>query len=360
MPGPSLPGGAVVARRVHPGSVVRSGARQRRLAEQPRLRRSAPEAHVAEIQRVRLLAGALGAIEEHGYARTTVAQITARSRVSRRTFYELFENREACLIALLEDVVATLRGELAAAGLGGLAWRERVRSGLWVVLCFCDREPALARLLVDQSSHGGSRVLRRREEVQASLATVLDEGRAEASGGRECSPLTGEGLVGAAEGIIKARLLQRQAGAPLTALLGELMSMIVLPYLGIAAARRERSRPAPASPAADVAAAASRHLALVCDPLEGIPIRMTYRTARVLGVVAAQPGVSNRTVAECAGIQDQGQISKLLARLERLGLAENACDGNTKGEPNAWSLTVLGHQVAQRLGTSIDCEEETA
>ena len=52
---------------------------------------------------------------------TTASHITARSRVSRRTFYELFENREACSIALLEDfvVVGALEEEIAGAGLGG-------------------------------------------------------------------------------------------------------------------------------------------------------------------------------------------------------------------------------------------------
>jgi hypothetical protein len=54
---------------------------------------------------------------------------------------------------------------------------------------------------------------------------------------------------------------------------------------------------------------------------------------------------ANRTVADCAGIADQGQISKLLARLHRLGLIENAGAGATRGEPNAWTLTAKGREV---------------
>jgi AcrR family transcriptional regulator len=191
----------------------------------------APGVEVAEIQRTRLLAGALGAIEDGGYAQMTVTQITRRSRVSRRTFYELFENREACLLALLEDAAAALERELAAADLGGLTWRERVRGGLWVILCFCDREPALARVLAERSTQGGQRVLRRREDLYSRLAAVLDEGRGESARGGECSPLTAEGLVGAAVAIAGGRLL-RGPSEPLTGLVGELMSMIVLPYLG--------------------------------------------------------------------------------------------------------------------------------
>jgi AcrR family transcriptional regulator len=75
-----------------------------------------------------------------------VAHITARARVSRRTFYDLFDNREDCLLAVIDDTVELIAAEFAAAGLGALSWRERVRLGLWRVLCFFDREPVLARV----------------------------------------------------------------------------------------------------------------------------------------------------------------------------------------------------------------------
>ena len=78
-------------------------------------------------------------------------------------------------------------------------------------------------------------------------------------------------------------------------------------------------------------------------------MRLTYRTARVLDCIAELSGASNRAVAERAGITDPGQISKLLRRLERLGLTVNTGGGHLSGEPNAWQLTQLGGQVAQRL-----------
>jgi DNA-binding IclR family transcriptional regulator len=76
---------------------------------------------------------------------------------------------------------------------------------------------------------------------------------------------------------------------------------------------------------------------------------LTYRTARVLEGVAELPGGSNRVVAERAGIHDAGQVSKLLARLERLGLLVNTGEGHAKGEPNAWSLTAKGERVARSI-----------
>ncbi len=298
--------------------------------------RGTHSAQLVEIQRARLIAGAVCAIVELGYAQTTVGHITHRASVSRRTFYELFANREECLAAVLEDLVGQIGMELAAADLDGLPWRERVRTGLWAVLSFFDREPALARVCVVQALRGGPRVLERREEILAGLVAVVGEGCNEGPRGGECTPLTAEGLVGAAFGIVYARLLRGEQEL-LTGLLGELMGMIVLPYLGPAAARREHARPVPALPGAP--RVPSRAAPTVAHPLDGIRMRLTYRTARVLEGVAVSPGASNRTIGEYAGVFDAGQISKLLARLERVGLLANTGEGHAKGEPNAWTLT---------------------
>jgi AcrR family transcriptional regulator len=311
------------------------------------------------MQRARLLNAAVAAVDELGYARATVARITARARVSRRTFYDLFSSREDCLLAVIDDTVDALAAELAVAGVAELgSWRERIRTGLWTVLCFFDREPAVARVCVVQSARGGQRLLERREEILTALMAIVDEGRSSESPRVECPQLTAEGLVGAVLSILYKRLLARDP-EPLSSLLPDLMSLLVLPYLGPAAARRERrgigtfsaGRKGPAgvkSPArlADVAGLSP---ALVDDPLAGVPMRLTYRTARVLEDVAEHPGTSNRAVAEHAGIADQGQVSKLLARLERIGLLANTGAGHSKGEPNEWRLTPLGLRVTQSI-----------
>jgi AcrR family transcriptional regulator len=307
---------------------------------------SVPREQLVEIQRSRLLAAAVVVVDELGYADTTVSDITTRARVSRRTFYELFANREECVAAVLEDIVALVEGELAAADLEGLAWRERVRGGLWAILSFLDREPALARVCVVQALRGGPRLLGRREGILAGLARIVDEGRLEGARGGGCSPLTAEGVVGAAFAIVYARLLRGER-EPLTGLVGELMGIVVLPYMGAAAARRELTRPVPAGPATTSGGAASGRA--VGDPLQGVSMRLTYRTARVLEGLAERPGASNREVAERAGIHDAGQVSKLLRRLESLGLLANSGEGHAKGEPNAWGLTPRGEQVARSI-----------
>jgi AcrR family transcriptional regulator len=315
------------------------------------LAKGTPRVQVEEIQRSRLLAAAAAVIDEVGYEQTSVQGIATRARVSRRTFYELFGNREACLVALLEEATGRVEREIEAAGLQGLEWRERVRGGLWAILSFLDSEPALARICVVQALHGGPVVMERRERILARLAAVLDEGRREGSRGGECTLVTAEGLVGGAFGVVYARLRSGDR-RPLTGLLDELVGMIALQYLGARAARREQQRPAPPAarrvpPPGGGVGVRPEH-----DPLGDLPMRLTYRTALVLQCIADRPLASNRTVAHSAGVADPGQISKLLRRLERLGLAVNTGGGHQSGEPNAWKLTALGHEVERRLSVA--------
>jgi AcrR family transcriptional regulator len=331
---------------------VETGARRNALKTRLRNGGASPRVRIAEMQRARLLSAAVLAVDELGWSGARVAHITSRARVSRRTFYDLFENREDCLRAALEDVVGRIAGEIADAELAGCEWRERVRGGLLVILSFFDREPVLARVCVVQALRGGPRVLEWREDVLARLAAVVDEGRTESARSRECTVLTAEGLVGAAFTIVYARLLVSGRREPLRSLLGELMSMIALPYQGPAAARSEQRRSLPPLPRARRSAQDNGQSTLVeQDPLREIPMRLTYRTARVLDGVATNPGASNRLIADHAGITDQGQVSKLLARLERLGLLANTGLGQAKGKPNAWRLTPTGVRVTQSIQT---------
>jgi AcrR family transcriptional regulator len=342
-----------VAAERRPGagaSAVRSRGAGRVDANVPRSGAAGDATHqqLAQIQRSRLVASATRVVDELGYANATVAHITDRARISRRTFYELFSNREQCLAAVLDSILGLIEGELAAAEFAGRPWRERISGGLSAILGFFDREPVLARVCVVEALHGGPAVLERRERVLARLAAVVDEGRRERARGEERGPLTAEGLVGATLAIVHARLLRRDR-KPLVGLHGELTAMIVLPYLGAAAARREQGRSVPVRAKRATSDAGQGAHTVDSDPLAGLSMRLTYRTARVLQCVAEHPRTSNRGLAELAGIADQGQVSKLLARLHGLGLLANAGEGHTRGEANAWVLTAVGRQVTESI-----------
>lgn len=312
--------------------------RSRTQALRPR-REDLPRGHVTEIQRARMLSAAVDAIEEDGYARLTVAQIISRAKVSRKTFYDLFVDREDCFLAVFDRTLEQIKTRVLEAFEQESSWREGVRAGLAALLVFIDEEPELARLCIVDALGGGSRVLEERARVLAQLNKVIDRGRAAATVSREPPSVTAEGVIGAVFAVLHTRLLERNS-KPYLGLHGSLMSMIVLPYLGVRAASRELSRTAP-----EVRRRGKTDPGVSKDPMAGLDMRLTYRTVRVLTAIKEHPGASNREVADGAGIADQGQISKLLSRLEGLGLIENIDHAQSKGAPNEWCLTERGERV---------------
>jgi DNA-binding MarR family transcriptional regulator len=148
--------------------------------------------------------------------------------------------------------------------------------------------------------------------------------------------------------VIQTRLLEgnHSEGAhreSLIVLTNELMAMIVLPYFGPAGHRRELGRPAPMSESVP------RDGVSLPDPFKDAGLRLTYRTVLVLTAIAERPGASNRLIGDAAGISDQGQISKLLGRLQRAGLLSNTGLGPGQGAPNVWALTESGRRVASTI-----------
>jgi AcrR family transcriptional regulator len=309
---------------------------------------------VAEIQRARMIMAMVEVARERSVGGVTVAHIVARSGVSRRTFYELFEDREDCFLAAFDMAIERASERVAPAFQARGRWRERVRGGLEALLEFLDDEPDLGALCVVDALGAGPVAQQRRVAVVQALVAAVDEGRKETKGGARMTQLTAEGVVGAVLGVLYVRLAagEREGvgsrdrggkggrGGGMVGLLGPLMEMIVLPYQGRAAAAREASRRAPRR-----RRIVQRH----GDPLRELDMRLTYRTVRVLLAIAEHPGASNRQVADAADVADQGQISKLLARLEHLGLIENSGVGPASGEPNAWHLTAKGQEIEHTL-----------
>jgi len=84
--------------------------------------------------RERLLRALETAIAEDGYSRTTVSDIVRRARTSRRTFYEHFDSREACSVALLTEANADQVNQIAAAVDPTAPWRRQVRQAVeaWI------------------------------------------------------------------------------------------------------------------------------------------------------------------------------------------------------------------------------------
>jgi AcrR family transcriptional regulator len=304
------------------------------------------QGRVGELQRARILAAMSELVRERGAIGVTVAHVVGRSGVSRRTFYELFEDREDCFLAAFDQAVARASETVLPTYQAPGAWRERMRAGLGALLEFLEEEPQLGGLcVVDALAAGGAALERRTRIVDALVDAVHEGGAAQRGTAHRPERIVAEGVVGAVLAVIHARLVRQPAGQ-LTGLLNALMGIIVLPYFGPAAAARERQKPV---------ARRRRATKRTSDPLRDLDMRLTYRTVRVLLAVAelgkrpSKP--SSREVADASGVSDQGQMSKLLWRLESLGLIANTTESHGKGAPNAWALTAKGHEVEQAIHT---------
>jgi AcrR family transcriptional regulator len=286
------------------------------------------------------------AMAERGASAATVsvADVIARAGVSRTAFRDLFADREACLLAAFELGVQRAAPRVVAAYEAEPRWLDAIKAGLASLLAFVEAEPALAALCALHSMSGGAAVLRRRAEILGQLAAVVDGGRLHVPAGRpQPPPVIAEGVVGAVLAIVQNRMLLAEQ-PPMMELFGPLVSMVVLPYMGPAVARRELVRPLPMT-AANAAGEPLGQAYAGGISNRGTPARLTYRTARVLLAICDYPGASNREVGERAGIVDQGQISKLLARLRAQSLIAKTDAAQTRGAPNSWQLTAAGRRL---------------
>ncbi|HTA06047.1 MAG TPA: TetR/AcrR family transcriptional regulator [Solirubrobacteraceae bacterium] len=296
-------------------------------------------------RRERLITSTIDVVEAEGYARLTVAKIVEHSYISRKTFYELFADREDCFLAAFEQIVVRAQEIATAAYAAEADWLSGMRAAVLCVLDLIDEDPGSARVCLVESLAAGRRVLEARARVLDALARAIELGRCDDELPQEQGMLISEGVAGGLAAMLHSRLLAPDSTSQ-TEMLGVLMAMIVLPYRGRGAALVELEAPAPSIDRPGQL----RPSIAGPDSLRALRLRLTYRTIRVLIAIAEEPDASNRRISHAAGISDQGQISKLLRRLEALELIENVGVGQAKGGANAWRLTPLGARVQRATG----------
>ncbi|HEX4187793.1 MAG TPA: TetR family transcriptional regulator [Solirubrobacteraceae bacterium] len=307
--------------------------------------RKVKAAPVAYVPRTRIIAAIAELVAERGYDSTTASLVVSRARVSRRTFYEQFTSVEDCFLNAVDDAIIRLASVAADEYHQAGNWAERVRAALVALLGFLESEPAVAFLLFVEAPRLGPVTLRRCAHTLDALRAVLEDGRDEALEGRAPCRLTAEALVAGAIGVIQARL-SGSSRVRLMTLVNPLMSVITLPYLGGAAAAKElqRSTPSPRARPRE----ANESLPEPRDPFEGLQIRVTYRTMRVLSAIAEMPGACSKEIADAADVSDNGQISKIMRRLEQNGLVKSST-ARARYEPHEWRLTPRGERLAEAV-----------
>jgi AcrR family transcriptional regulator len=313
---------------------------------------------VAEVQRARILNATVQVVAERGFAGASVGLVCERAKVSRRTFYERFDDLDECLVAVLDGALAHATPLVVEAFdhlMPTHPWQEGMRHALAQMLAFFDEEPGLTRVCLLELGTATPLVRAHRERILAAFAAlVMQRIGSEVS---HASPLAAEGTYASVVGIVNARLVG-SGQPPLLELVGPLMGVIVGPFMDEAQVAREiergeeiaaqiqaeraqrDARPQPPSGIGDEPAAVEIP-ALLRNP-RAARARLCVRYLAEQGKQGLSP--SNWQIAAAVGIAHQGQVSKLLAGLESCGLLVKESYG--PGRPNAWRLTPHGRDVA--------------
>lgn len=150
----------------------------------PRGPSALPRDVVIVSQRRRLLDGMASAVDEKGYASTTVADVIRHAGVSRTTFYDNFTDKEDCFLATYQEGAAIHFEHVRRALTGGDGDAlQRFRASMREYLRLLAAEPAWARSFLVEVMAAGPRVLEMRAEfhrryvefLRAWLEEVRDE-----------------------------------------------------------------------------------------------------------------------------------------------------------------------------------------
>jgi AcrR family transcriptional regulator len=179
--------------------------------------------------RERILAGMIAAVVERGYAATTITDVVRHARVSRRTFYEHFEDKEACFLAAYDAVADAILGAIEGAAAEHEEPRERIVAGVRAYLRGLALEPEIARVFTVEVLSAGPHALRRRRGVlrrfAASLRDQVDAAVAAGAPGRRISDATALALAGAIHELV-LEALEEERGAELPELEGDIADLV--------------------------------------------------------------------------------------------------------------------------------------
>ncbi len=168
--------------------------------------------------RQRLMRGLALAVADKGYAAVTIADIARRARTSKRTFYEHFVDKEACLLALYEENGIHLMTVLSQVPMpADMPVAERVRSITAAYLGALDAMHSADRRLMQEAYAAGERARELRAHGLQAFADLMcalvEEGRRTQPEARPLSPMVALIIVGGVHELI-LRALDPDGGAP--------------------------------------------------------------------------------------------------------------------------------------------------
>lgn len=157
--------------------------------------------------RRRLLRGIAAAVAEKGYAATTIADVVRHARVSKRTFYEHFPDKEACYLEAYRRGTDRLGRRMLEAGVTAEGpWRERLRAAIAAYVAVLVDAPASARTFTAEIQAAGAAAVAARRAMHRrtaeALIAVVDHVRRDEPAVGPLPPILADAVVGAMSELI--------------------------------------------------------------------------------------------------------------------------------------------------------------
>jgi AcrR family transcriptional regulator len=205
--------------------------RGRKIEVLPRRPHASVREELRASQRGRLICAIADSVAAKGYAATSVADVLALAGVSRRTFYEHFEDKEACFLAAYDEGAKAIFEAMAEAVEPGQSWEQTLDAVFATWLEFLAADLAFTRAYMIEFWAAGDaareRWKRRRDRTAGLLRTLHERAREEDPAIVPVSDTVVAAVVGGVNRVVVAHVLDGDE-APLTDLKPELLRFIRL------------------------------------------------------------------------------------------------------------------------------------
>lgn len=200
----------------------------------PRGPQALPRGEVAAHQRQRLFEAMIKTVDERGFVASTISDLVEHAGVSRRTFYEHFENKEQCLLLTYDMLVEGLAARLSAVDASAGQGLKRLQALLGTLFEAAIERPDAARLVCIELAAAGPPGVERWAQGSKRLAAFIGEVFAEADGLGTIPEPVAQAIVGALRKILYSRVRRKRSSRALRAelmkLLPDLMAWIASYY----------------------------------------------------------------------------------------------------------------------------------
>lgn len=194
-------------------------------------------------QRERLREAMIRVAAAKGYEATTITDVIDVAGVSRATFHEMFDDKEACFLEAYDAVFDVLIAHVSSAfeAAAGEPWPDRVAAMLRALVELLAAESDIARMGMVEVTAAGEGARERYRAALARFTPFLEEGRTYSGQGDALPPDTARFAIGGITSMIFDEV-RAGRGPELERIYPDLIFTMLMPYLGAETAEDEVRR----------------------------------------------------------------------------------------------------------------------